>query len=90
MQLWAYSRIALVNRPWWNGAPPRSARSHIARGGRRPLLYIDSGVYRCLVGDILSLIGTKVGEWCVLVELVARDFWRKYCRYDEGIRLFVK
>ena len=31
MQLWACSHIALVNRPWWNGAPPRSARSHIAR-----------------------------------------------------------
>ena len=87
MQLWAYSRIALVNRPWWNGVPPRSARSHIARGGRCPLLI---GVYRCLVEDILSLIGTKVGEWCVLVELVARDFWRMYSRYDEGMRLFVK
>ena len=42
------------------------------------------------MGDILSLIGTKVGEWCVLVELVARDFGGMYCRYDEGMRLFVK
>ena len=42
------------------------------------------------MGNIVSPVGTKLGEWCVLVELVARDFWRKYCRYDEGIRLFVK
>ena len=38
MQFWVYSRIALVNRPWWNGAPPRSARGHIARGGSSTLL----------------------------------------------------
>ena len=87
VQFWVYSRIALVNRSWWNGVSLRSARSHIAREDAVPYY---SGVYRCLVGDILSLIGTKLGEWCVLVELVARDFWRKYCRYDEGIRLFVK
>ena len=87
MQLWAYSRIALVNRSWWNGVPLRSARSHIAREDAVPYY---SGVYRCLVGDILSLIGTKRGEWCVLVELAAHDFCRMYCRFDEGIRLFVK
>ena len=87
MQLWAYSRIALVNRPWWNGVPPHSARSCVAREDAVPY---HSGVYRCLVGDTLSLIGTKVGEWCVLVELAAHDFCRMYCRFDEGIRLFVK
>ena len=31
MQLWVYSRIALVDRSWWSGVPLRSARSHIAR-----------------------------------------------------------
>ena len=51
MQLWAYSRIALVNRSWWNGVPLRSARSHIAREDAVPYY---SGVYRCLVGDIFS------------------------------------
>ena len=67
--------------------PPRSVRSRIARGGRGPLF---SGVSRCIVAGVVSLVGTKVGEWCVLGTLIALGFWRKYCRYDEGIRLFVK
>lgn len=87
VQLWIYSRIAFVDKQWWRGASPRSVRSRIARGGCCPYY---NGVSRCIVAGVVSLVGTKVGEWCVLGTLIALGFWRKYCRYDEGMRLFVK
>ena len=65
---------------------PCSARGRIARGG----CCRYSGVSQRIIASVVLLVGTKVGEWCVLVELVARDFGRMYCRYDEGMRLFVK
>ena len=53
-------------------------------------LVLRAYMWGCVYGMPFGKVGTKLGKWCVLLELVARDFWRMYCRYDEGIRLFVK